>query len=597
MVVYVLNKSLHMMNVLSILAVLSVATIDFDISAAPYYTCAAYGDTKCWGRNHKGQLGQGHTDTLSSISSVDLGADFAPKELDCAYDHCCALSTASTTKCWGGNSFLQLGLGDSDNRGDTPGRMGDNLTVVDWGSEFVVDQIRAAYGITCVLSFNHEIKCVGKNDYGQLGKGNVIGTMTGETGDAVPFIDLGSGFEPIWIEDTGAGLCALSNANDLKCFGYNADGELGLGDTDNRGDDPDEMGDHLVSIDFGSNFVISSFHCGAWTGSHCCVISTANGMKCWGNNDCGQLGYGDTNNRGDNVNEMGDFLGFVDIGTGFIVADLSLGQQHTCVLSTTGATKCFGYGYYGQLGRGNTYNRGNELGQMGDVLFQIDFGTGFSAVGVATGFYDTCVYDDSLSVKCIGYNYYGELGYGDTNNRGDQSNELGDNLPVVELGYTKGPTSNPTSIPTADPTFEPTDITADPTSNPTDDPTANPTDDPTSNPTDDPTSNPTDDPTVEPTMEPSDYPSAPFAAPTSDECGATDCSQCEDMLDEQNLQLKIQYAVNAVLALAVMVLVCKDVCCCKKDGNMESALADSPDEDKNMLPVVVGPKPKVIVLG
>ena len=45
----------------------------------------------------------------------------------------------------------------------------------------------------------------------------------------------------------------------------------------------------------------------------------------------GQLGYGHTNNIGDQANEMGDFLDTVDLGTDFIVADMSNGRNHCCM--------------------------------------------------------------------------------------------------------------------------------------------------------------------------------------------------------------------------------------------------------------------------
>lgn len=56
----------------------------------------------------------------------------------------------------------------------------------------------------------------------------------------------------------------------------------------------------------------------------------------------GQLGQGDTDNRGDGPNEMGNNLEFVDLGTDFAVQDVACGGYHTCVLSTSRDMKCFG---------------------------------------------------------------------------------------------------------------------------------------------------------------------------------------------------------------------------------------------------------------
>jgi alpha-tubulin suppressor-like RCC1 family protein len=42
--------------------------------------------------------------------------------------------------------------------------------------------------------------------------------------------------------------CAILNDGSVKCWGANTEGQLGLGDTINRGDDPDEMGDSLPTV-------------------------------------------------------------------------------------------------------------------------------------------------------------------------------------------------------------------------------------------------------------------------------------------------------------------------------------------------------------
>eukprot|EP01083_Nonionella_stella_P069881 186566_1 len=52
----------------------------------------------------------------------------------------------------------------------------------------------------------------------------------------------------------GAHTCAVSQFHTAKCWGFNEKGQIGLGDTSPRGDEAGEMGDNLPTLDLGSNF-------------------------------------------------------------------------------------------------------------------------------------------------------------------------------------------------------------------------------------------------------------------------------------------------------------------------------------------------------
>jgi hypothetical protein len=60
-------------------------------------------------------------------------------------------------------------------------------------------------------------------------------------------------------------------------------------------------------------------------------------------------------------------------------------------------------------------------------------GTGRTATAIGAGRDHTCVTLDNAQVKCWGSNPAGQLGLGDTNDRGDGAGEMGDNLPGVVL--------------------------------------------------------------------------------------------------------------------------------------------------------------------
>ena len=105
------------------------------------------------------------------------------------------------------------------------------------------------------------------------------------------------------------------------------------------------MGDSLPTVALGDDFIPHSIASG---GYHSCVIgsnSTSNYVvKCWGRNDYGQLGLGDTDNRGDESDEMGNELSSVNLGADFEAVEMSLGHGHSCFLSTSGNVKCVGQG-------------------------------------------------------------------------------------------------------------------------------------------------------------------------------------------------------------------------------------------------------------
>eukprot|EP01083_Nonionella_stella_P262599 892772_1 len=342
-------------------------------------------------------------------------------------EHNCAMHHTKI-KCWGYNAYGQLGHGDTSNRGDGPNELGVEINL---GSNFIPKQIVAGAMHTCALSITSAIKCFGKNNYGQLGYGdtNNRGDESGEMGDNLPIIQLGSGFEPIQVALGARHTCAISSDDRVRCWGLNDEGQLGIGNMNNIGDDSGEMGVNLPPpIDLGSSFISAQIVAGSY---HTCALSTANRAKCWGWNIYGQLGLGDASDRGDGPDEMGDNLPYVDLGSNFDIMHITAGSSTTCALSTANKTKCWGYNAYGQLGHGDTSNRGDGPNELG---VEINLGSNFIPKQIVAGAMHTCALSITSAIKCFGKNNYGQLGYGDTNNRGDESGEMGDNLPIIQLG-------------------------------------------------------------------------------------------------------------------------------------------------------------------
>ncbi len=79
---------------------------------------------------------------------------------------------------------------------------------------------------------------------------------------------------------------------------------------------------------------------------------------------------------------------------------VATGSSHTCVLTATGAVRCWGRNDFGQLGDGTTTHRSSP--STGDVLSGI--------AGLAAGVNHTCALMKASSVRCWGNNLHGELG-------------------------------------------------------------------------------------------------------------------------------------------------------------------------------------------
>ena len=166
------------------------------------------------------------------------------------------------------------------------------------------------------------------------------------------------------------------------------------------------------------------------TDTSVCILTTTQQVICWGLNNNGQLGYGDVSDRGDGSFELGEYLGFVDIDASAI--SVHTGSFHTCVHTTTLEVKCWGDGSYGQLGYGDTQDRGDGANEMGEYLPTINFGSSVFVNQILAGNTHNLILTDSGQIKTWGRNNYGQLGYGDTNNRGDLANQMSDYLPFFE---------------------------------------------------------------------------------------------------------------------------------------------------------------------
>jgi len=130
---------------------------------------------------------------------------------------------------------------------------------------------------------------------------------------------------------------------------------------------------------------------------------------------------------------MGDNLTSIDLGTGRTATAIATGYQHTCALLDNASVKCWGRGKFGPIGHGNNATWGDGANEMGDNLPSTDLGTGRTATAISAGQFHTCAILDDASVKCWGFNNQGQLGQGNKTQLGAAVNEMGDNLPAIDL--------------------------------------------------------------------------------------------------------------------------------------------------------------------
>ena len=142
------------------------------ISTGIHHSCAltTVGGVKCWGDNFYGQLGIAYSTLPASSVPVDVpGLTSGVTAISAGYDFTCALTALGGVKCWGLNTSGQLGDNSITNR----------LTPVDaTGLTSGVIAISTGMYHTCALTTVGNVKCWGGNSYGQLGDNSTTQRLT-----------------------------------------------------------------------------------------------------------------------------------------------------------------------------------------------------------------------------------------------------------------------------------------------------------------------------------------------------------------------------------------------------------------------------------
>lgn len=185
--------------------------------------------------------------------------------------------------------------------------------------------IAAGYDHYCVIKTDNSVACWGKNGSGQLGVSAGVGTSNDMPATVVP------GIQAKWISAGFYHTCAADTAGNVACWGSNNYGQLGNG---TKNITPNPTPQYVSGLD-GVTLVSAGYQ-------FSCAVRWNHAVLCWGENDQGQLGNGQTTDSYTpvSVSNLADMI-FV-----------SGGSDHTCASGLGLKVRCWGKNTSGQLADG-----------------------------------------------------------------------------------------------------------------------------------------------------------------------------------------------------------------------------------------------------
>ncbi|MGH7679061.1 MAG: RCC1 domain-containing protein, partial [Gemmatimonadaceae bacterium] len=210
-----------------------------DISVSRISTCglSTLGNGYCWGTNQSGEVGSPSIaigDLTLAPNAIHGGYVF--KSLAAGWLHACAIAASGAAYCWGNNAQGQLGIGTADTtRRQEPRQV---MSVLSF------KQISVGSRYTCALTTDGDAYCWGANRTGQLGDGTLVDrNLPTLVAGGLKFVEIvtSSGFAtgafataPSEVQGGVGHTCALTMAGKAYCWGWNGNGELGDGTTDDK---------------------------------------------------------------------------------------------------------------------------------------------------------------------------------------------------------------------------------------------------------------------------------------------------------------------------------------------------------------------------
>jgi len=324
-------------------------------------------------RSDDGVLGCRDESTMECELNSDCGGD-----LICGVDERCRVPCRTDWDCSDGRSCLTRGPmtvcgwpdADAGIAPDASTDAGSGDAGVTVPPPPPAPRLSAGSESTCAAPSGSEPRCWGHNANGQLGDGT---TMMRPSPTPIAGISSAS------ILEAGQLHTCARTAAELSCWGANSAGQLGTG---------------AITADALTPVPVVGLPAGevrdlALGTAHTCAI-VGDALYCWGANENGQLGVGDTEAR----------LTPTAVALPAIPVDVDAYGLHTCVVLADGRLACFGANARGQIGNGD----------RSDVLSPTVSLDG--VVDVATGSAHTCALRRNGSVWCWGSDSLGQLGNG-----------------------------------------------------------------------------------------------------------------------------------------------------------------------------------------
>jgi alpha-tubulin suppressor-like RCC1 family protein len=407
-----------------------------EVVAGTEHTCARLSTTgavRCWGRGLSGRLGYGNTDhvgrwtlpyTAGDVSTGVLASAFG--SLAAGGAHTCVRTTSSelqtALRCWGDNSYGQLGIGSTDNVGDDelPSSLGQiggssggggatdaddavagsQSSDAEWqlvavappmpASQEAVVALAVGFSHACALLTTHSVRCWGDGGGGVLGYGNEDNVGDDETPASAGEVDVGGDGPVVALSAADGATCALLAAGSVRCWGWSS----GVGHAGGSVGDDEEP---WTVEDVDAQGAVAQVAAG-W--AHSCVLMQGNGsaatrqVRCWGWASEGNLGV-----PGATALTSPAASTLVDVSGGAVaVLAVATGREHTCVLLASHRVRCWGSGELGQLGYGDT----NDIGDDETPASAGDVDVGEAVRAVALGAYHTCAVTFRSTLRCWG---------------------------------------------------------------------------------------------------------------------------------------------------------------------------------------------------